>query len=172
MAESDLIGAELAWDGQAGARRPARRSLRRAVIVLILATFAAGVTASSAEPLAALIARAEAARMEARPPLYTAIAERQLLAADELYNSGKVDEALAAVRDVVTYSDKAHDAASHSGKQLKNTEIQLRKMAVKLRDIKRSVSFEEQAAVQDAADHLEHLRSDLLTRMFGMGEKM
>ncbi len=172
MAESDLIDAELTEDARPGARRrPACGSLRHALIVLTLVTVAAGAGASSVEPLSALMARAEAARMDARPPLYAAIAERQLLAADELYNTGKVDEARAALSDVVTYSDKAHDAASHSGKQLKRTEIQLRKMAVKLRDIKRSVSFEEQAAVQDAADHLERLRSDLLTRMFGKGEK-
>ena len=82
-----------------------------------------------------------------------------------------MDEARAAVSDVVRYSEKAHDAASHSGKNLKHTEIQLREMAVKLRDIKRSLPFEEQAAVQDAADHLERLRSDLLARMFGKGEK-
>jgi len=44
-------------------------------------------------------------------------------------------------------------------------------MAKKLRDIKRSVNFEDQEPLQDAADRLEHIRSDLLTRMFGPSKK-
>jgi hypothetical protein len=147
-------------------------ALRRTLIIILsLLLLAAGLASSSEEALSALIARAESARMDARPPLYCTIAERQLVTADQLYNSGKVDEARVAVNDVVTYSDKAHDAASKSRSKLKPTEILLRKMAVKLRDIKRTLPFEEQAAVQDAADHLERLRTDLLARMFSKGEK-
>jgi hypothetical protein len=179
----DLIDAALTLDARLGPMRcrvlarPTKccivriSSLRLGLAILIFMLLTAGLTASSEEPLAALIARAESARMEARPPLYTAIAERQLLAADQLYSGGKVDEARAAVSDVVTYSDKAHDAASKSRSKLKPTEILLRKMAAKLRDIKRTLPFEEQAAVQDAADHLERLRTDLLARMFSKGEK-
>ena len=45
-------------------------------------------------------------------------------------------------------------------------------MAHKLRDMKRTLSFEDQAPVQDAIDRLEHVRTDLLTKMFGIkGEK-
>ena len=54
------------------------------------------------ETLQELIARAEAARVEDRPALYTEIAERQLKSADELFTAGKVDDAQAAVKDVVT----------------------------------------------------------------------
>jgi hypothetical protein len=73
---------------------------------------------------------------------------------------------------VATFSEKARDAASKSGKKLKPTEIAVRKMAHKLRDMKRTLSFEDQAPVQDAIDRLEHVRTDLLTRMFGIkGEK-
>ncbi len=123
--------------------------------------------ASKPETLQQLIARAESARLEDRPTLYVEIAERQLHSADELYPAGKVDDARSAVQDVVTYSEKAHDTAIQSGKKLKNTEIAFRKMAAKLRDIKRSLSFEDQAPVQAAADRLENLRTDLLTHMFG-----
>jgi len=98
------------------------------------------------------------------------IAERQLKSADELYTAGKVDDARTALQDVVTYSEKAHDAAIQSGKKVKNTEIAFRKMAAKLRDIKRSVNFDDQAPVQAAADRLESLRTDLLSHMFGKGK--
>jgi polyhydroxyalkanoate synthesis regulator phasin len=95
------------------------------------------------------------------------IAERQLKSVDELYTAGKVDDARTALKDVVTYSEKAHDAAMQSGKKVKNTEIAFRKMATKLRDIKRSLNFDDQAPVQAAADRLEALRTDLLSHMFG-----
>jgi len=113
-----------------------------------------------------LIKRAEAASVADRPSLYVDVAERQLKAADSLYGEGKVDEARAAVRDVVTYSAKAHDAAMQSGKKLKGTEISLRKMAAKLRDMKRTLNFEDQPPVQAAADGLENLRTDLLGKMW------
>jgi len=126
--------------------------------------------ASKAETLQELIARAESARVEDRPALYVEIAERQLKSADELYMAGKVDEARTAVQGVVTYSEKAHDAAIQSGKRVKNTEIGFRKMAVKLRDIKRSLNFDDQAPVEAAADRLESLRTELLSHMFGKGK--
>ena len=98
------------------------------------------------ETLQELMARAESARVEDRPALCLEIAERQLKSADELYTAGKVDDAQAALKDVVTYSEKAHDAAIQSGKKVKNAEIAFRKMAAKLRDIKRSLNFDDQAA--------------------------
>jgi hypothetical protein len=123
--------------------------------------------ASQREPLAELIARADAARLEDRPSLYVEIAEHQLKSADELYTAGKVEDARTALEDVVTYSGKAHDAAVQSGKKLKNLEIDFRKMAAKLRDIKRNLNFDDQAPVQAAEDRLENLRTDLLSHMFG-----
>jgi hypothetical protein len=122
------------------------------------------------ETLQELIARAGSARVEDQPALYLEIAERQLKSGDELYTSGKVDDARAAVKDVVTYSEKAHDSAIQSGKKLKNAEISFRKMAAKLRDIKRSLNFDDQAPVQAAAERLEALRTDLLSHMFGKGK--
>jgi polyhydroxyalkanoate synthesis regulator phasin len=136
--------------------------------VLLATSFLA--LASKPETLQELITRVESARVEDRPALCVEIAERQLKSADELYTAGKVDDARAAVQDVVTYSEKAHDAAIQSGKKVKNTEIAFRKMAVKLRDIKRSLNFDDQAPVQAAADRLESLRTDLLSHMFGKGK--
>jgi hypothetical protein len=125
------------------------------------------VIAARQETLQELIARAESARLEDRPALYVEIAEHQLKSADESYTASKIDDARAAVKDVVTYSEKAHDAATQSGKKLKGTEIAFRKMAAKLRDIKRTLNFDDQAPVQAAADRLESLRTNLLSHMFG-----
>jgi len=136
--------------------------------VLLATSFRA--LASKQESVQEMIARAEAARVEDRPALFVEIAWRQLKSADQLYTVGKVEDAQTDLKDVVSCSEKAHDAAIQSGKRLKNTEIEFRKMAAKLRDIKRSLNFDDQAPVQAAADRLENLRTDLLSRMFGKGK--
>jgi hypothetical protein len=119
------------------------------------------------ETVEELKARLDSAKGGERVELCLKIAERQLDAADKLYTAGKVDEAKADVQDVVTYAEQARDAATGSGKKLKNAEISVRKMANKMRDMKRSLNFEDQAPVQEAIDHLERVRTDLLARMFG-----
>jgi len=129
------------------------------------------VCAEKDQALQQLLARAASARIEDQPALYTEAAQHELKSADQLYTAGKVDDARDAVKDLLTYSDKAHDASTQSGKKLKDTEIAMRKMAEKLRDMKRAVTFEEQGPVQAAADHLESLRTDLLSHMFGKGKK-
>jgi len=122
------------------------------------------------ETVAELIARADSSKLDDRPHLYTEIARRQVKAADQLYAAGKPEEARAAVRDVVEYSDKASDAATHSGKKLKDTEIAVRKMVARLRDIKRTLAFEDQASIEEAVNHLEQVRTQLLSQMFGKKE--
>jgi soluble cytochrome b562 len=123
--------------------------------------------AGKAETLPALKERAESAPLEMRPGLYTEIARREAEDADQLYTAGKAEEAEAAVEEAVKYSDKAREAAIRSSKKLKQTEIGMRKLAVRLRDIKRTLNFEDQPPVQAAVDHLEQMRTELLSQMFG-----
>ena len=119
------------------------------------------------ESLEQLIARAESARIEDRPALCTEIAQRELASAGQLYQAAKPEEARVAVENVVAYSDKARDASIRTGKRLKDTEIAMRKMAARLRDIKRNLAFEDQAPVATAVDRLEQMRTELLSHMFG-----
>jgi hypothetical protein len=135
------------------------------IALFMLATALSSLAAK--QTLQELIMRADAARTEDRPGLYIEIAEHQLKAVDDLYRAGKDEDAVAAIKNVVIYSEKAHDAAIVSRNRLKATEISLRKMAAKLRDIKRTLGFDEQAPVQAASDRLEALRTDLLAKMFG-----
>jgi len=118
------------------------------------------------ENLQQLVARADAASMEDRPALYIEIAERQLKLTGDFYRRGQISEAREAVSDVVTYAQKAHDASAQTGKRLKSTEIAIRKMAARLRDIKTTLNFEDQASVQAASDRLEDMRTDLMSRMW------
>ena len=145
-----------------------KRSIRIAVLCVLMG---AGLFSFAEEPLDQLIQRANAAPVHQQAGLYMEIAERQLQTADRLYGAGQSAAAKAAVAEVVTYSEKATDASAHSASRLKQTEIALRKMAMKLRDIRRSVSFEDQKPVEEAADRLEKMRTDLLARMFNQGGK-
>lgn len=145
----------------------------RKTLVIIAIFLAASLAAWSKkeESLEELKARAETANLDDRAGICVRIAELQLKDADKLFTEGKAEEGRTALADVVSYSEKARDAATQSGKKLKPTEIAVRKMSHKLHDIKRSVAFDEQAPVQDAIDHLERVRTDLLAKMFGRGEK-
>ena len=145
---------------------------RRLIIAAVFLLAAAGVALASKDlSLQELEAKAEAARLEDRPQLYVEIAQQQLTAASESYKAGKAEQARAAVDDVVLYAGKARDASIQSGKKLKNTEINMRKMAAKLRDLKHTLNFDDQGPVQAAADQLESMRSDLLSHMFSKGKR-
>lgn len=143
----------------------------RTSVVLLLLAVAVTALARKEETVDELKARVDAARPEEQSELCLEIAQRQLAAADDLYTEGKSEAAHAAIDDVVKYTEKARDISVKSGKDLKRTEISVRKMAAKLRDIKRSVSFEDQGPVDTAAQKLEDVRTDLLVRMFGKGKK-
>ncbi|MFY9661287.1 MAG: hypothetical protein WAJ97_11730 [Terriglobales bacterium] len=118
-----------------------------------------------------LKARFEKARAEDRAEMGIRIAQQQLHNADKLYDEGKIAEARAAVEDIVTYSEKARDAATQTRKRLKNVEIEARKMAEKLRDIKRNLAYEDQLPVKEAIDRLEAVRTTLLDEMFAKDNK-
>ena len=147
----------------------------RIIVLVFLAltslTALARPLARNDESLEQLIARAESAPPGERPGLYIQIARQQAEAADKLYREGNAEAGSEALNDTVTYSEKARDAAASTGKRLKDTEIALRKMAEKFRDVKHNLPFDDQAPVQQAIDRLEKMRTDLLSAMFGKKEK-
>ena len=136
------------------------------MIVLVLATAASGAAADKKDSLEQLKARADSAAGKHEIELATEIAERQLKATDEAYSAGNVDQAQAALTDVVDYGVRAAKEATNTGKRMKQTEIALRKIADKLDGIGKSVDVDSRPAVVDAVKKLEAARNDLLFRMF------
>src|SRR5450755_1258772 len=138
--------------------------IRVSILVLLVAASLAAITgpafAAKDESLDQLMARADSARPEDRSALYLEIAHQKAEAADKLYQTGNAEAGNAALQDVLAFSKKATDASIDTGKKLKNTEIALRKMAEKFRDIKRTVAFEDQAPIQQTMDELEKMRTD------------
>jgi hypothetical protein len=144
--------------------------MRRLAFAMLLLALASAYGAKD-ETVDELKSRFESARPEDRPELGIRIAQHQLRDADKLYSEGNADRARADVEDIVTYSEKARDAAIQTKKRLKNVEIDVRKMAEKLRDIKRTLAFEDQAPVEQAIHRLEDIRTTLLKEMFAKEDK-
>lgn len=146
--------------------------MRPLTISIFLVGFALMLCAAAKdETVEQLKSRVESARPEDRPELCIQIARRQLHEADQLYKEGKIDQAVVAVEEIVSYSEKARDAATQTGKRLKNVEIDARKIADKLRDIKRTLAFDDQAPVEQAIRRLEDVRTSLLKAMFAKDNK-
>ncbi len=123
------------------------------------------------ESVADLKARLESAHPEDRPEICARIAQLQVRAADKLYTEGHMEEARTALEDVAVYFEKARDAAVDSKSHLKNVEIDARKASEKLRDIKRTLAFEDQGPVEKAVQRIEAVRTALLQEMFSNKKK-
>jgi hypothetical protein len=145
--------------------------MRRLALTVLVLIFAFAYSAGKDESIDELKTRFESARLEDRTQLGIRIAQQQLHNADRLYSDGHVEQARAAVDDIVTYSEKARDAAAETKKRLKNIEIDVRKIAEKLRDIKRTLAFEDQPPVEQAIRRLEDIRTTLLKEMFANDHK-
>jgi len=143
----------------------------RVISVFLISLALVVCAAAKEETVESLKAHFEQARPEDRPTLAIQIAEHQLRNADKLYIDGKAEEGRAAVAEVVAYCGKARDAATESKKHIKNVEIDVRKIADRLRDIKRTLAFEDQPPVDQAIRSLEDIRTQLLDEMFGKGNK-
>ena len=140
-----------------------RRLLHFALLVLV----SSGLAWAGNETAAALKARADAAHDGEQAKLCLEYAHMQLEDANALFTDGQVDKAQAEIREVVEYARKAADAASASGKHLKDSEIKLRKLQERMHDVGESLAFEDRPPVHQAIDELEQIRSDLMVKMWG-----
>jgi hypothetical protein len=133
--------------------------------VLVLAL--AGVALAANESTAELKARADSSTGAEQAKLCLEYAHRLLTEANTLFNQGDLEKGQAEIREVVEYAHKGANAASASGKHVKETEIDLRKLAKRMHDIGQSLSFEDREPVQKAVDEIEQIRSDLMVKMWG-----
>jgi hypothetical protein len=140
-----------------------------AICFLLLVTSLTAFSASD-DP-AQLAAKAESESLDHQPDLYIKAAGEQLKVVNAHYDQGKTDEAKNALQVLTEYCDKATDTAVRSGKKLKKAEIEIRKIADRLTDIQHSLSFDDQAPVKAATEHLQNLRTQLLDRMFSKDKK-
>jgi hypothetical protein len=139
--------------------------------LLLLAAVPCTLLARDELTITELKAKVPNANIPDRPGLCIHISEKQLEAANKLYQAGESEQAKAALTDVTAFAELARDYSIQSHKHEKQAEIALRKMSRKLADLKHTVLHEEQQPVQDTIDRLEKVRDDLLLAMFPKGGK-
>ena len=139
-----------------------------AVVLLAVAVASSG---KKEETLEQLIARADTARPDQQPDLYVEIAERQMKSLLDASHDERWAEFRVTLQDVIKYCDRAQVTAIQSKKKVKRTEIKIRQISVRLRNMKFDVDADDQPSVQAAVDKLEHYRAELFHSMFNMGDK-
>jgi hypothetical protein len=147
-----------------------KRSRRSCIVLagLLLVTLAVpwAALAHDEASITELKDRLSSTEMRDRPALCIQICERQLDAAGKFYNLGALAEAQAALADVVSFAALAREYSIQSHKHEKQSEIALRQAVRKLADLKHAISRDDQQAVQNAIDRIQHFRDDLLAAMF------
>ncbi|HKW17937.1 MAG TPA: hypothetical protein VJO35_10545 [Terriglobales bacterium] len=119
------------------------------------------------ESLDQLRTKADAAPAAQQIDLCIEVADRELKLTLDAYGANKTQDGRSAIDQIVTYSDKARSAAIHAGKKQKHTEIRIRRISERLRDLKLNVDPDDQPIIQAAIDKLESFRTELLKSMFG-----
>ena len=136
------------------------------VVVLLVAG-----TAFAQAPDASTDANPEVERLKAkaaemkdhdRGKVYSEIARELAEDANRQYSSGSREQAIATVKDVVDYAEKAAESAKLKNKKTKDTEINIRKTARRLEEIEKTLAVEDRPPVRSAVDRLDTIRKDLL----------
>lgn len=143
-----------------------KKSLAALLWVVVLSV---APSAAKDETIEQLIARAEAAQGGRQPDLYLEVADRELKVTTDSYKANRLEDGRAGLEKIVTYADKAHASAIHSGKRLPHTEIRIRRISTRLRDLRLNVDVDDQPLVQTAIDKLEDFRTDILKSLFPKG---
>jgi len=112
-------------------------------------------------------ARADHASGAEEAKLCVEYAQAELEYANDWFTKGDVDQAQSAISSVMEYVRKGTDAAKSSGKRLKQTEIELRKLQKRMKDIAESLNLDDRPPVLKSVDEIEQLRAGLLAAMFG-----
>lgn len=136
---------------------------QNAAVMLLLCCFGFGRTQSLDE----LKARADNAHGAEEAKLCIEYAQAEMEHANDLFTKGDVDQAQSAVTSVMDYVRKGTAAAKSSGKRLKQTEIELRKLQKRMKDIAESLNLDDRPPLLKSVDEIEQLRAGLLATMFG-----
>ncbi len=140
--------------------------MRKLLIALIVGTALVSVAKDKPpETIEQLKAQAESADKKKQIELYVKLAQRQLETSNDLYNANP-EQARQLFLDSASSADLAAGAAVETNHRLKKTEIELRELAHRMSDIRRTWAFEDRAALDPALQRVETSRSKLLDRMF------
>jgi predicted HTH domain antitoxin len=143
--------------------------MKSKVVTILIFVFSANLfgLARQEDTVQQLMAKADAASGGQQADLCMEVSEREVKVAVEAFKGNKIDEGRDSLQQIVKYAEKGHSAAMHSGKRLKHTEIKLRQIALRLRDLKSNLEVDDQPLAQATVDKLENFRTEILKSMFG-----
>lgn len=133
---------------------------------LVLIFLAAACFAAEKNSIEELQHKVDSANGGKKAHLLMQLANQQVEQADQLYHDSKTSDAAALVQTSTENSNQATEAALDSGKRLKDTEIELRKLSERLQAIREFVSFEDRKPIDSSIQQIEQNRNKLLDRMF------
>ena len=81
-------------------------------------------------------------------------------------NAGELQPAQQTLNDIVTYVEKAGEAAKKSHHKLKQAELTLHKSARRLSDIGQALSVEDRDAIEKVVKKIESADDDILNQVF------
>ena len=108
----------------------------------------------------------ESAHGGKKAQLLLQLARDQVELADNLYHDGYIDKAFSLLKSAGSNADQATSVSLDTGKRLKDTEIELRKLSERTQAIRQQANFEDRKPFDDCIQDLEQNRSKLLDRMF------
>jgi hypothetical protein len=144
------------------------------VVPLVLLTVlmsVGGFADSHGTDFTARRAEAERASGGSRAKLFVDLAHDEMEAANQAFTAGDVEKGHKIAAESLADAQRGAEAAATSGKRLKETEIGLRKLELRTRDIARSLAFEDRPEVEKIGPQLEQLRQTLLDRLFSDKKK-
>lgn len=154
--------------------------MRTLVIYLTFVLGAVAAFAQAQQPPSPEMQKLEAERLKAAAETTTgeACTEVCLDAAKKLtelsnqnFTDGQVDAAQANMRDAGKYAEKAGQESIKSRKRQKQTEINLRRLTKRMKDIVQTLNFEDRPPIEKIISGVETVRSELLSNMFGNPKK-
>ncbi len=140
--------------------------MRTKIAVISIVVALCGVLLGADRPLEELRAAAARAPINDQPKLYIAVAESQLKVVDGLYSNSDAEKGQIAIQQLASDCENAADASMKSRKHMKHTEIALRKIGERLDSIRKNAAYDDRAAIKEAIDRIEKVRSSLLDAMF------
>jgi hypothetical protein len=136
------------------------------VALLLALSLGVSFAQSSPDRVAQLKAKAATANPSEQEKLFLEIARAEFSEAKNAYAAGNAQQAQLALSDLEGYARRASQLALEHRRRIKNTEIELRKIADRLKNLKPTLNVEDRAPVQQAIDTIEKLRTDLMSKMF------
>ncbi len=152
--------------------------MRKCIVQLVMVLAAVLALAQAKVTPEMLKADAERSRVAADATNGEACAEVCLDAAKKLtelsnqnFVDGQVEAAQANMKDAGRLAEKAGRASLETHKRQKQTEIGMRRLTKRMKDVVQTLNFEDRPAVEEVIKGIEAVRSDLLLSMFGNPKK-